>query len=266
MIELYHNKMSVCAQKVRLALAEKGVDWTSHHMSLRDKEHLSQEYLRLNPNGVVPTLVYHGRAIIESTIINEFIDDQFEGVSLRSTDFVQRAYMRYWTKQLDDSIHTATSVVTLSIAVRHQFLESHDEEALQDILQAVPDPKRRASKRTAIEKGVDHPELKVSLLRLSRMLDDMENTLQSSTWLAGPQYTLADIGFLPYVLRLEHLCLHDLMIDPRPNVCRWLDAIRSRKSFEDAIRGQWEDHLYIGSLMDRGAQARDRVLRYLEQS
>jgi len=54
MIELYHNDMSVCAQKVRFALAEKKLSWKGHHLNLRAGAQQKPEYLKLNPNAVVP--------------------------------------------------------------------------------------------------------------------------------------------------------------------------------------------------------------------
>src|SRR4051812_6777343 len=56
MLELYHNDMSVCAAKVRLTLAEKGVPYTGHHLNLRAGDQREPGYLALNPKGVVPTL------------------------------------------------------------------------------------------------------------------------------------------------------------------------------------------------------------------
>ena len=75
MLELYTHPMSPCAQKVRLVLAEKNLDWVKHHVSLPDKENLRPEYLKLNPLGVVPTLVHDGRTVIESSIICEYLED-----------------------------------------------------------------------------------------------------------------------------------------------------------------------------------------------
>ena len=49
MIELYHNDMSVCAQKVRFALGEKELDWKSHHLNLRAGDQQKPEYVRLKP-------------------------------------------------------------------------------------------------------------------------------------------------------------------------------------------------------------------------
>ena len=60
MIELWHEWNSVQSFKVRIVLAEKQLDWTARRVDLLKFEHLRPEYLRLNPNGVVPTLVHDG--------------------------------------------------------------------------------------------------------------------------------------------------------------------------------------------------------------
>ncbi|HEY2987421.1 MAG TPA: glutathione S-transferase N-terminal domain-containing protein [Candidatus Binatia bacterium] len=75
MIELHHNDMSVCAQKVRFAPAEKKLKWEGHPLNLRAADQQRPEYLKLTPNAVVPTLVDDGTVIIESTVINEYLDD-----------------------------------------------------------------------------------------------------------------------------------------------------------------------------------------------
>ena len=77
MIMVYHNDMSVCAAKVRTALAEKKLRWEGVHLDLRAGDAQKPEYLKLNPNAVVPTLVHDGRTIIESTVICEYIDDEW---------------------------------------------------------------------------------------------------------------------------------------------------------------------------------------------
>ncbi len=77
MLQLYHNDMSTCAQKVWLTLAEKGLDWEGIHFNLREGPQHRPDYLKLNPAGVVPTLIDDGRVVIESTVIMEYLDDRF---------------------------------------------------------------------------------------------------------------------------------------------------------------------------------------------
>src|ERR1700752_1250609 len=127
MLELYHNDMSVCAQKVRLVIAEKGLAPTLHHLNLRKGDQLAPEYLKLNPNAVVPTLVHDGRVVIESTVICEYLDDAFPQKPLRG-DAGEKAQMRLWTKQLDEGLHIAIGNLSLCIAFRHQFLKRTPEQ------------------------------------------------------------------------------------------------------------------------------------------
>jgi glutathione S-transferase len=97
MITLYHNDMSVCAAKVRTALAEKNLKWDGVHLDLRGGDAQQPEYLKLNPNAVVPTLVHDGRPLIESTVICEYIDDHWPEPPLKPADGWGRAQMRLWT-------------------------------------------------------------------------------------------------------------------------------------------------------------------------
>ena len=76
MLEHYHNINSVCAQKVRIALIEKGLDVKEHLLTLRGDQ-FDPAYLKLNPNGVVPTLVHDGNTIIESSLILYYLDEAF---------------------------------------------------------------------------------------------------------------------------------------------------------------------------------------------
>src|SRR3954454_24751643 len=66
MLALYHNDMSLCAQKVRICLAEKGLEWENRHLALRSGEHQKEWYRKLNRRAVVPTLIDVDNVITES--------------------------------------------------------------------------------------------------------------------------------------------------------------------------------------------------------
>ena len=68
MLELYHSTNSVCAQKARIALAEKELPYKEHLMTLGGDQ-FDPAYMKLNPNAVVPTLLHDGQPIIESSVI-----------------------------------------------------------------------------------------------------------------------------------------------------------------------------------------------------
>jgi hypothetical protein len=98
-------------QAVRHCLREKGLPYKSHFVELWRYENLSPAYLKLNPNGVVPTLVHDGVPVINSLCINEYIDDVFPDPPLRPADPHERARARYWAWTADD-VHLSAAQLT----------------------------------------------------------------------------------------------------------------------------------------------------------
>ncbi len=74
-LDLYHHGSSTCAAKVRFALAEKRLPWSSHYVDILKGEQFKPAFLALNPKAVVPVLVHDGATIVESTVICEYLDE-----------------------------------------------------------------------------------------------------------------------------------------------------------------------------------------------
>jgi glutathione S-transferase len=256
MIELYHNDMSVCAQKVRFVLGEKALKWESHHLNLRAGDQQKPDYIKLNPNAVVPTLVDDGNVIIESTVINEYLDDAYPEPSLRPIDAGARARVRLWTKQLDESVHAATRTISNAIAFRHQKL-ALGTEALTALHEKIPDPKKRAESWENITKGVDSLYVADAARRFDRLLADMEAALSEAPWLAGETFSLADIGYAPYILRLQDLQLQFLW-DKRPHIPAWFDQVGKRPGYKAAF-DEWPNESYAALMREKGAEAQPRI-------
>jgi len=234
MLELYHNDMSVCSAKVRLVLAEKNLAATLHHFNLRKGDQLAPDYLKLNPNGVVPTLVHDGRPVIESTLIAEYLDEAFPAPPLRPADLVERAAMRIFASIPDQGLHAACGTISTAVGFRHQYLSLSPEELKRNI-EETPDPARRERKRVGIEKGMDAPFVPDALHTYDSALARMEARLaHGKPWLIGERYTLADAGLTPYVTRLAHLHF-DGMWAKRPRLAAWYERIQARPNYR-AIR------------------------------
>lgn len=91
MFTLYHAHHSTCSQKVRLTLAEKGLEYESKLVDLANKGQLDPDYLKLNPNGVVPTLLHDGKPVIDSSVICEYLDEVCPQPPLLGADALARA-------------------------------------------------------------------------------------------------------------------------------------------------------------------------------
>jgi len=256
-LTLYHNDMSVCAQKVRFALAEKGLEYEQKHLNLRAGDQKHPDYLKLNPNGYVPTLVHDDFVVCESTVICEYIDDAFPEPALKPADARGKARMRGFTKFIDAAIFPATGVVSMSIAFHHQYPpEVHAKmEAAR--------PGWMANFRN-LQKGAENPAFPAAIRRLDKMLADMEKALSGhgKPWLTGDMFTLADIGNAPYVTRLDHLKFLDRMIEGRPNTAAWYERIRGRPGYRDAL-AKWFNPKYLPLMDEKGNEAWPRVKELL---
>ena len=262
MIELYHNGMSTCSQKVRITLAEKGQEFTSHHFNLRARDQHHPDYLALNPNGVVPTIVHDGKVIRESAVIDEYLDSVLPGLSLRPKSAYECAKMRIWVKQLDEGVHAASATISACIAFRYQFIEGKTPEQLKETLDGYVDPSKRERMTENVMKGVQSSYFKPAIKRVVKMLDDMENSLNEHRWMAGDTYSLADIAFTPYVNRVVHL-QQDWLFDKRPKVANWFERISSRASFKTAMV-DWFISDFLALMESRGKENRDGVRTALE--
>src|ERR1700679_3581520 len=117
LLELYHGRTSTCAQKARLVLAEKGLDWKSHLLTLRGDQ-FDPEYLKLNPNGVVPTLVHDGHVVIESAVIMHYLDETFPEPPLMPQAPPARAKLRMFIKLVDEYVQNAAFLISFATSNR----------------------------------------------------------------------------------------------------------------------------------------------------
>src|SRR5882724_10699232 len=140
MVTLYHGKTSVCSIKARLALAEKGVSFESRLMTLRGDQ-FDPDYMKLNPNAVVPTLVHDANVIIESTVVMRYVDEAFPGPALTPAGAAERAKVRMTEKLMDEYVHNSCTTLTFATANRAHLAGMTPDE-LEAELAKSPDPKR----------------------------------------------------------------------------------------------------------------------------
>jgi glutathione S-transferase len=235
MIELYHFPFSTCSQKVRLVLAEKGLDFVSHEVDIMAGAHHDPEYVKLNPMHVVPTLVDDGHVLIESSLIIRYLDDAVREPPLQPADALGRWEVGRWIKRVDEALHPAAPTVTFAIGPR-PILLLQPEEAREASLAAIPDPVDRAKRRSVLTHGVQAPEFAGALGVFLAVLDDMEQTLGARPWLSGEHFGLADASVFPYLLRLEHLAMDALLARAaRPRVADWMARVKARPSYATAV-------------------------------
>ena len=256
MLTLYHNPASTCSQKVRLVLAHKGLDYQSEEIDLLGGGQHDPAYVKLNPNHVVPTLVDDGAVFIESTLINEYLDDAYPDIAMRPGDAGARYAMRMWGKLLDEKVHPSTGIVTFAIGPR-SLLQNQTPEERAAYLADIPNPAARALRASVLEHGVEAPEFGNALRTMVGLLERMEQTLKTSEWVTGDAFSIADANVLPYVLRLDHLAMTPF-IEQRPALAAWYQRVQGLPAFETAV-ASWLAPPLLQMFRANGEAVWDRV-------
>jgi len=238
MITLYHFNNSVCSEKARMVLREKGLDWQSREIDLFKSEQFDPDYLKLNPKGVVPTLVDGEHVQTESTLIAEYLDDAYSEPSLKPADAFERAQMRLYSKACDEGLHQGVAVLSYS-AMFMDRLRAMPREDLETHLSRIPDLDRRDRQMAIYEHGVEAPHVYRGIVAYEKIFQKIEKTLTSGRdWLAGDAFSLAEINLAPYFARLEYMALLDVWIGERPTVAAWFERVKARPSFQVEVV-QW---------------------------
>ena len=234
MLVLYHALHSTCSQKVRICLHEKGVAWESRLVAIDRKEHLTEQYLRLNPNGVVPTLVDDGEPVVDSSVICEYLDERFPEPSLVPGDALGRARMRAWMRYVEEVPTAAVRVPSFNGAFLYRFSGLDADRFARE--QADVRPLRKHFYRRMGPAGFSAADVAASVEQLNATLDRMEAALSRGPWLLGERYSLADIVVAPLVDRMVDLGLDALPgAARRPAVSAWRARMAERPAYQRAF-------------------------------
>ena len=200
MIRLYDYPTCAYAQKVKVVLEEKQLEYESVTVNLRDQEQKSAEFLKLNPYGRVPVLIDEETVIYDSTIINEYLEDEYPHPRLLPEDSAARARARLLEDYGDTSFLPSADYVLSQLALP---VENQDSE-----------------------------RLKIYQTEVQRGLSRLEAYLQGQEYLAG-EFSLADICFAPRVLILPHLRIE---VDARlRQVIAWIERLMERPSIKPLL-------------------------------
>ena len=196
MIKLYTFPPSTNSRKVRIALLEKGLEFERINVDLSKREQKNPDYLKIHPFGQVPALDDEGFILYDSTVINEYLEDEYPYPALMPKDSEARARARLMEDFRDTHFNPAFVRI---------MIESRKAETERD------------ANNIATAKG-----------DIGKCLDRIEEELAGKEYLAGA-FSLADIAFMA---NLELFDRFQITIDPKyKNTIAWIARLKARPSF-----------------------------------
>ena len=197
MIKLYTFPPSTNSRKVRIALLEKGLEFERVNVDLTKREQKNPEYLKIHPFGQIPALNDEGFIIYDSTVINEYLEDEYPYPSLMPKDSEGRARARL----LED------------------LRDSHFNLYFVHILQEMRKP----------EGERDAQRIDNAKAEITKCFDRIEQELQGKEYLVGP-FSLADVAFMSNIELLDRFSI-PVDANKYRNTVAWIARLKGRPSF-----------------------------------
>jgi glutathione S-transferase len=220
MLELYNASGSLCSQKVKLVLAEKNLEWKNHLINLLTFENLQPSYIRLNPKGVVPTLIHDSKVITDSAAIVRYLDEQFPHPRLTPAEPTVQEKMEGWINlqnqfPMRELMYGNYRGIEGAILRRSVHIK---QKLLPQLMQANPELKEQyeAKLRDVRQWNLsinDVNEMVSINARIEPILTQLEEQLSQTTWLCGATYSLADAVWTAVLNRLDELKFGHLWAD-----------------------------------------------------
>ena len=197
MIKLYTFPPSTNSRKVRIALLEKGLEFERINVDLSKREQKAPEYLKIHPFGQIPALDDEGFIVYDSTVINEYLEDEYPYPPLMPKDSEGRARVR----------------------LMEDFRDNHFNPYFVHIIQEMRKP----------EGERDAARIEAAKAEIAKALDNIEQDLKGKEYLTGA-FSLADVAFMSNIELLDRF---DIAVDAAkyPNTVAWIARLKARPSF-----------------------------------
>jgi glutathione S-transferase len=197
MIKLYTFPPSTNSRKVRIALLEKGLEFERINIDLTQREQKNSDYLKIHPFGQIPALDDEGFIVYDSTIINEYLEDEYPYPSLMPRDSEGRARVRL----LED------------------FRDSYFNPFFVHIIHEIRKP----------EGERDAARIDAAKAEITKAFERTEKELHSKEYLVG-SFSLADVAFMANIDLLDRF---GIPVDGSkyPNTVAWIVRLKARPSF-----------------------------------
>lgn len=177
-----------------MVLHEKGADFEAHEVDLENK---SEDFLAVSPTGKVPVVVADGDSIFESNVVNEYLNEVLDGPVLLPEDPKERAFARIWMSRADSDFYPNVFVAS-----------------------------------AGRERGFPEERVSAALEKLKNALSRLEERLEGREYLAGRDFSLADIAHAGNFPRLRQLQEEgEIPLSDYPNVKAWVERIEARDSY-----------------------------------
>jgi len=255
-VHLFHFDGAPCAQRVRFALAEKGLargrevpwrseapetlaaadgTWVSRRVSLIKGDHLTEAYAQIQPNMVVPALVHDGRLYVESMDIVQYVDEAWPANPLFPAD-PSAAEHAHALVERGKALHVSVRYVSFRWGLGRLGKLSAEKETTLRALEREGSPEQLVSFYGRYDKDeIAESTYAAHLSALESECGELERLLRTDgrSFLTGDSFSVADIIWSLAILRI-HECGYPFRKN-FPALFEWYQRVSRRPAFQEGV-------------------------------
>ncbi len=253
-LNLYHSNPSLCSQMVRVALAEKGLEYEARQVLLCDQhdeaENIQPWFLEINPTAVVPVLMVDGEMIRDSSYIIEMLDGMGSPGSTRiwPQDEADKQELRRWIEDtgLPDSARMGktlgTAVTMLSIPALSHLIKGLKLRSVFNILRRHPRRDRAWTYASVYFTPLAKNLPLLAYKGFVKGIIEVESMLKDGRDYLLGDFSHADINLMCVFHRIVFLRLGGILeMSELPNVAAFWGRLKSRESYKSGVLDFMQD-------------------------
>jgi|WetSurMetagenome_2_1015567.scaffolds.fasta_scaffold160503_2 GSH-dependent disulfide-bond oxidoreductase len=234
MIELYHFEPNAESLKLLIALKEKNLSFESRYVDLLDLAHHADAFKDAADGGRVPLLVQDGEAHKDSQLTLEYLAEAYEP-RLAPTDPAGWYDVQAWTAQLDQALSQAVRLVGWHTVTLPAMSEAQRTDFLDRAARLEKPHAAAGWAQVTSDAEASEDQLTLAREKIADMVLRIEKTLQTSDWLVGGAYSVADINAFALTHTLPRLTPELVNAQKTPKLMAWLRRVGDRAAVKDAL-------------------------------
>ncbi len=204
-MKFYDCKTAPSPRRVRIFIAEKGIEVEAIEVDLANREQLGAEFRKINPDCTVPVLeLEDGTRLTEIFAICQYLDETFPEPPLMGVSATERSLVTMWNTKIE---HQGLAAMAECLRNRAKGMQGRALTGPDDYEQ-IPELVDRGRKRFEV------------------FMDKMDRHLKDSEFVVGDAFTIADISLL---VAIDFAAWSKISIgEEMVNLSRWYDLVSQR--------------------------------------
>ena len=235
MLELYHCEPLGASANLLICLKEKGLTYKSHHIDILKLENHQPDYLKLAPQGQVPVLVDEGKVFTDATFTLEYLVEKYPSPRLATSDPAGWYDVQALFNQIDMPLSASLRLLGWNLVMLPSMSQAEKDDFRKRVAALPPRPQQAGWAQVTSDAEASEDQLENARDRIRSAVARVESILSRQSWLAGSDYSIADIGAYAMVRTLPSLMPNDVNEQKTPKLVKWLSVIENRPAVKAVL-------------------------------